>query len=411
MTALVNDLRHAVRLLAHSPGLAAAAIVSMALGIGANTALFSVTSALLLRPLPYADPDRLVILWNRSPGLNITEDWFSTAQYFDIRNGYDGFDALAIAIGANMNLSDPASGEPERVGVIRVSSNLLPMLGARPVAGRLFEAREDAPGQPRAAVLSHGTWTRRYGADTMAEIEWTAWNDQVVPELDRMRGEFLPPGTTYDDPNQAVPEADRATTRVVYTGLFTAGPETAELAKPQLVTWLLGSHEYLLQCIEAWATQITVRYGLDVMFDIQYTLWGDTVLPGAKRLKERYFGITGNTVEDWMKDLQIDATALPGKAFDLSFEMPAPDVGIMTFNRCAAPTMFEALGRVDILEQNCHAVCPASIEETAKLYNPNMKMEILAIPPRVSDKHVCCVWKLSMRDENDPDYIPVTQLS
>jgi hypothetical protein len=98
---------------------------------------------------------------------------------------------------------------------------------------------------------------------------------------------------------------------------------------------------------------------------------------------------------------------MPGKAFDLTFEMPEPDVGIMTFNRCAAPTMFEALGREDILEQNCHAVCPASIEETAKLYNPNMKLDILAIPPRPSPDHVCCVWKLSMRDESDPDYVPI----
>ena len=102
---------------------------------------------------------------------------------------------------------------------------------------------------------------KRYGAETMAEIEWAAWNDQVVPELERMRAEFLPAGTVYDDPNQQVGEDDRGTTRVVYTGLFTPRSDTVELTKEQLVTWFLGSHEYLLQCIEAWATQITVRYG------------------------------------------------------------------------------------------------------------------------------------------------------
>ena len=69
--------------------------------------------------------------------------------------------------------------------------------------------------------------------------------------------------------------------------------------------------------------------------------------------------------------------------------------------------MFELLGREDILEQNCHAVCPASIIETAKIYNPNMKLDILAIPPRKSADHVCCVWKLSMRDESDPEFVPV----
>ncbi|HZM30286.1 MAG TPA: hypothetical protein VFB77_07330 [Acidimicrobiales bacterium] len=247
----------------------------------------------------------------------------------------------------------------------------------------------------------------RYGAETMAEIEWAAWCDQVAPELDRMRAEFLPPGAVYDDPNQRVPEADRRRTRVVYTGLFTPGPDVAELAKDQLVTWFLGSHEYLLQCIEAWATQITVRYGLDVMFDIQWRLWGASVLPEVKRLKAEYLGISGSTVSDWMKDLQVDATALPGKAFDLSFEMPEPEVGIMTFNRCVAADQWEAMGRPDILEKNCHSTCPKSMIETTRMYNPNMKVDILAIPPRRDPGDVCCKWRFSMRDEDDPEYVPV----
>ena len=155
--------------------------------------------------------------------------------------------------------------------------------------------------------------TKRYGAETMAEIEWQAWTDQIAPELERMRQEHLPADVTYEDPNQQVSVEDRPTTRVVYTGLFTPRPGGEERTKPELVRWFLGSHEYLLQCIEAWATQITVRYGLDTMFDIQYTLWGDTVLPAVKKLKESYLGITGTGVEDWMKDLQLDATALPGQ--------------------------------------------------------------------------------------------------
>ena len=85
MTSLLQDMRYALRAFAASPAFTAAAILSIAIGVGANTAIFSVASALLLRPLPYADPDRLVILWNRSPGLGIAEDWFSTAQYFDIK--------------------------------------------------------------------------------------------------------------------------------------------------------------------------------------------------------------------------------------------------------------------------------------------------------------------------------------
>jgi hypothetical protein len=204
-----------------------------------------------------------------------------------------------------------------------------------------------------------------------------------------------------------VAEAERAQTRVVYTGLFSPQPDALELSKAELVTWFLGSHEYLLQCIEAWATQITVRFGLDVMFDIQYTLWGEVVLPGVKKLKAEYLGITGHSVADWMKDLQLDATALPGKAFDLTFEMPEPDVGIMTFNRCVAVDQWESMGRPDILEKNCHSTCPKSMIVTTKMYDPNMKVDILAIPPRHDPGDVCCKWRFSMRDESDPEYVPV----
>jgi hypothetical protein len=248
---------------------------------------------------------------------------------------------------------------------------------------------------------------KRFGEETMREIEWAAWTDQIAPELERMKTEFLPEGTVYEDPNAAVAAEDRPSTPVVYTGLFTPRPDIVDLSKEQLVTWFLGSHEYLLQCIEGWAAQIVVRTGLDDMFDIQYTLWGDTVLPRVKELKAEYLGITGNTVEDWMKDLQLDATALPGKAFDLSFEMPEPDVGIMTFNRCVAVDQWEGMGRPDILEKNCHSTCPKSMIVTTKMYNPNMKVDILAIPPRVDDGDVCCKWKFSMRDESDPEYVPV----
>ena len=87
--------------------------------------------------------------------------------------------------------------------------------------------------------------------------------------------------------------------------------------------------------------------------------------------------------------------------------MPEADVGIMTFNKCCAPDQWEALGRPDILEKNCHSTCPASLIETAKMYNPNMKVDILAIPPRRDEGDVCCKWKLSMRDESDPEYVPV----
>ena len=191
-----RDLRYALRSLLAAPGLALAALASIAIGVGANTTIFSVAAALLLEPLAYSDPSRLVILWNRSPGLGITEDWFSTAQYFDIRNGHRGLEQVAIAIGGNFNLT--GDGDPERVGVIRVSSNLLPMLGARAEAGRLFGPEHDRPGTTGAAILSHGTWMRRYGGAAAALGRVLTLNGQpyeivgVLPESFSIPREVMP---------------------------------------------------------------------------------------------------------------------------------------------------------------------------------------------------------------------------
>ncbi len=163
MKNFMQDVRFALRSFLQAPGFTAAVLASLAIGIGANTALFSVTQALLLRPLPYSDAERLVILWNRSPGLNIAEDWFSTAQYFDIKNSTQSFEQVAIVFGFSENLT--GDGNPERVSVRRVSSNLLPMLGARPQIGRLFTAEEDHAPPPKTALLTHGMWERRFGRD------------------------------------------------------------------------------------------------------------------------------------------------------------------------------------------------------------------------------------------------------
>ena len=196
MGTVVQDLRYAARGFARAPGFTIAALLSIAIGVGANTAIFSVVSALLLRPLPYQDAERLAILWNRSPGLGIAEDWFSTAQYFDIRNGHTGLDSVAIAIGGNFNLT--GDGEPERVGTIRVSSNLLPMLGVRPIIGQLFDAEDDTPGRTGRALLGYGTWMRRYGGDTSVVGKLLTLNGQPYEVIG-----VLPP--TFDLPREVLP--------------------------------------------------------------------------------------------------------------------------------------------------------------------------------------------------------------
>jgi putative ABC transport system permease protein len=191
-----TDVRDAVRGFAKNRGFLAAAVISLALGVGANTAIFSVASALLLRPLPYPQADRLVILWNRSPGLGITEDWFSTAQYFDIRNADSGLEQVAIAYGANENLT--GDGDPERIATLRVSSNLLPMLGVSPRLGRLITAEEDARSPATTALLGYATWIRRYGGDPNVvgrRLELSGRPYQIVgvlPESFSLRQEVVP---------------------------------------------------------------------------------------------------------------------------------------------------------------------------------------------------------------------------
>jgi predicted permease len=191
MSTLVQNIRYAVRSFGKNRGFALAAVLSVAIGIGATTSIFSVANALLFRPLRYLDADQLVILWNRSPGLNITEDWFSTAQYFDIKTTHHGFEQLAIAIGGNYNLT--GQGDPERVGVIRVSSNLLPMLGVRPAVGRLLTPEEDSPGRLLTAVLTDGMWARRFGRDPQMLGKFIILNGQTYEVVGFLPQQFSLP--------------------------------------------------------------------------------------------------------------------------------------------------------------------------------------------------------------------------
>ena len=163
MPLIFQDLRYAVRMLRKNFALTAVIALSLAIGIGANTAIFSVVNALLLKPLPYPQPDRLAILWLRSPGIGIPQDWPSPGQYMDIKNENHSFDELSISIGGSMNLT--GLDRPERLEAIRTSSTLLDMLGAKPLLGRTFLPEEDKPGKAPVVLLTHGAWKRLFGGD------------------------------------------------------------------------------------------------------------------------------------------------------------------------------------------------------------------------------------------------------
>lgn len=128
---LLQDLHYAVRSFAKTPGLTALMVLSLAIGIGANTAIFGVTSTLLLKPLPYPAPDRIAILWLRAPGIGIPQDWPSPGQYHDIVTQNHVFEDTALAVGGNYTLTERSTAM--KVDGIQATSSLLPMLGAKPM--------------------------------------------------------------------------------------------------------------------------------------------------------------------------------------------------------------------------------------------------------------------------------------
>ena len=160
---MLQDLRYALRTMRRSPVSTFVIIASLAIGIGANTAIFSVVSALLLKPLPYPDPDRLAVMWLRSPGINIPEDWPSPGQYIDIRNENRSFEEMSISRGRTATLI--GRDQPERVEVLETSSSLFTLLGAKPLHGRLLLPEEDVPGKEAVVILSHGFWQRMFAGD------------------------------------------------------------------------------------------------------------------------------------------------------------------------------------------------------------------------------------------------------
>ena len=160
---LLNDLRYTVRLLRKSPLFTLAVVLTVALGIGANTAIFSVVNAVMLRPLPFADPDRLIWVAERNDTLKLPTFATSIPNYLSWKEQALAFEPLGAFGYASFNLT--GRGDPEQFTGGTISPSLLPLLGIRPVAGRAFRDGEDRPGAPKVAMISEWLWKRRFGAD------------------------------------------------------------------------------------------------------------------------------------------------------------------------------------------------------------------------------------------------------
>src|SRR3989440_10238904 len=162
MADLWQDLRYAARMLARTPAFTTIAVLALALGIGANTAIFSVVNKVLLQPLPFKNPGELVIIWENATHLGFPKNTPSPANFLDWRDQSTLFTGMAAMAPKDFNLT--GVGEPERLDGRRVSANLFDLLGVQPRLGRRFLPEEDKPGT-HVVILSYGLWQRRFGSD------------------------------------------------------------------------------------------------------------------------------------------------------------------------------------------------------------------------------------------------------
>jgi putative ABC transport system permease protein len=163
MENLFQDIRYAVRMLLKKPAFTAIVVLALAIGIGANTAIFSVVNAILLRPLPYKNPDRISMVWMDNTRLGMNQDWHSYANYMDYKQQSQTFDDMAAFNNRSFNLTGEA--EPVRVTGAWATASLFSVMGVDPAIGRTFTVEEEEPGKDLVVVLSNGLWQRRFGSD------------------------------------------------------------------------------------------------------------------------------------------------------------------------------------------------------------------------------------------------------
>ena len=160
MGTLLNDVRYGLRVLAKSPGFTAVAVVTLALGIGVNSAIFSLVNGILLQPLPFAQADRLVAI----------TDWYPQGALVAMRANLHSMEVAGYSDGQELNLT--GLGDPVRLYGTAVSGNLFSLLGVRPELGRTFLPEEDQPSKDNVVILSHALWLQKFGADPNVVGRW-----------------------------------------------------------------------------------------------------------------------------------------------------------------------------------------------------------------------------------------------
>ena len=196
MNTLLNDLRYATRMLQKQPGFTIVAVVTLALGIGANTAIFSLVNSILLRPLPYREPDRLVHLIQSSPKLDLATWGVSQADFAAYREQNHTLESVALFNSGGTNLT--GVGEPERLAVTNSTADFFKVLGVSPILGRAFDQGEDSAGRNGVCVISYGLWQRRFGADPNIVGRTLSLNNTPTQIIGVMPADFKFPRVEID---------------------------------------------------------------------------------------------------------------------------------------------------------------------------------------------------------------------
>jgi putative ABC transport system permease protein len=234
-----QDLRFGARALRRNPGFAAIAVITLALGIGANAAIFSVVNAVLLRPLPWSEPDRAVMIWSR--WISFDKTWVATGEVVDYRKRSRTLSEIAAWGEGQVNLT--GDGEPERVAAASVSSNIFSTLGVSPLIGRTFTPAEDVPNGPDLVVLGFGLWNRRYSADESLIGRAILINGQPYQVLGVMPPDFVLP-TDFQNPEPTqlwVPlQMDPVSMDHGSHGLYAAGRLAPGATVPQVADEMHG---------------------------------------------------------------------------------------------------------------------------------------------------------------------------
>ncbi len=201
MDSLWQDLRYGFRILAKNPGFTMVAVLTLALGIGANTAIFSVVNAVLLRPLPYHEPGKLVRVYSEFPTMDLKKFWISAPEFMDIQNEAKSWESIGAWSMGGANIG--TSGEPLRVTAALVTRSLIDTLGVPIARGRNFMPEEDIKGGPRTAIISDGLWRRAFGAETDIIGKEIQIDSQPYTVIGVMPPAFVfPPGS--NDPAEVV---------------------------------------------------------------------------------------------------------------------------------------------------------------------------------------------------------------